>query len=88
MQYSEQFEKIKDRKMQREIGYIDVFMVLTNGDIRFYNSASEAYHVAQQTGGMPIAGMLHDYDLYRITQPRLLSRKAYERRHAKQKQTQ
>ena len=25
MQYSEQFEKIKDRKMQREIGYIDVF---------------------------------------------------------------
>lgn len=72
---SEMFDKIRDRQIQRQMGSIDVFLVKVGSDIRFYNSAAEAYYAAQQLGGIPIGSTLERYNLYVITKPRLDRRK-------------
>lgn len=61
----------KNKKMQDMVGGHDLSFVFKDGKLKLYNSPAEAYHAAQQNGGIAIASYLRRYEMYEITEENL-----------------
>ena len=61
----------RNKRIQDMIGGRNLVLVFKDGKLKLYNNPAEAYHAAQQNGGIAIVAYVSKHDIYEITEENL-----------------